>query len=203
MTSGDGCDDKCRVEQCGNGRIEDNEDCEDGNTANDDGCVACHFAFCGDFFRQKKPSPAPEQCDEGPTPDIHGACPVSCKNAYCGDGHVWNVEGGSEDCDDGTNALSGACPDCQTATCGDGYVWSGHEDCDGGPSPNPNGNCPSSCNDAYCGDGYVWNTQGGSEQCDLSSANSNTGACTLGCQDARCGDGFIYSGNEDCDTGSG
>src|SRR5207244_2762767 len=108
--SGDGCDDKCRHEQCGNGRVEDNEQCEDGNTATDDACVNCRFAVCGDFYVQKKPPPPKEQCDEGPTPDLHGACPVGCKQASCGDGYVWNTEGGNEQCDDMNTNLNDACP---------------------------------------------------------------------------------------------
>jgi cysteine-rich repeat protein len=202
--SGDGCDDKCRIEKCGNGRVEDNEQCDDGNQATNDACVNCRFATCGDFYVWTVPAPAHEQCDEGPTPSIHGACPAMCKRATCGDGYVWNTEGGTEQCDDGNAVNTDACPACHNARCGDGYQWitgctgAQCEDCDSGGTDTATCNA-GTCRTSMCGDNYP-NAAAG-EQCDLGAGNSDTGACTTSCHNAVCGDGLVYAGVEACDTG--
>jgi cysteine-rich repeat protein len=203
--SGDGCDDKCRNEICGDRIIEDDEQCDDGVNALSGLCPACRTAICGDFHVRTTPPQTKEQCDEGPTPNPHGACPVGCRNASCGDSLVWNTEGGNEQCDDGVNSTNGACPSCRTAFCGDFHVWNtngGTEQCDEGTSPSPNGACPTMCKHATCGDGLVWNIEGGTEQCDRGTGvNNDNDVCTTHCLNARCGDGLLYTGHEDCDSG--
>jgi cysteine-rich repeat protein len=42
LVSGDGCSSTCRLEHCGDGRLDPFEDCDDGNHINGDGCNA----FC-------------------------------------------------------------------------------------------------------------------------------------------------------------
>jgi len=118
-TSGDGCSATCQVEQscgngvcgpgenpltcpedcravCGNGALEPGEQCDDGNTANGDGCSAtCQVEqFCGDGV-----------CEPGENPLI---CPEDCR-AVCGNGAL---EPG-EQCDDGNTANGDGC----TSTC--------------------------------------------------------------------------------------
>ncbi|MFO1462877.1 MAG: DUF4215 domain-containing protein [bacterium] len=155
-----------------------------------------------------------ERCDDGDS-DVHDSCPsglsAACEPARCGDGYVWNTDGGAETCDDGNSGLSDSCPSgpsgtCQNASCGDGYVWNtdgGTEACDDGNS-NQNDAC-CNCQPARCGDGFVWNQQGGTEACDDGN-NDVTDACPSGpsgtCQPARCGDGFIRQGVEGCDDGN-
>jgi cysteine-rich repeat protein len=48
---------------CGNGRVEMPEECDDGNTRNEDGCDStCKYEYCGDGVVQ---APLGEQCDDG------------------------------------------------------------------------------------------------------------------------------------------
>jgi len=117
------------------------EQCDDGVDATTGACPNCQNAYCGDGYVET----GVEQCDEGAMPDPHGACPSMCMSAYCGDGYVWSDEGGTEQCDDGTNALTGACPLCQNAVCGDGYVEAGVEECDDGSTNGTDGNCNTDC----------------------------------------------------------
>ena len=96
----------------------------------------------------------------------------------CGDGFVWNTDGGNEQCDDGNNDNTDGCLNsCQTAVCGDGYVHSGVEECDNGAANSNDAACTASCNNAECGDGLV----GPGEECD--DGNTNDGdACDSSCQ---------------------
>jgi cysteine-rich repeat protein len=204
-TSGDGCDDKCHKEICGDSIVEDDEQCDDGTNATNGACPACHNAVCGDFYVRTTPPQLKEQCDEGPTPDPHGACPSMCKSAHCGDRFVWNTEGGTEQCDDGINGTNGPCPSCKTAFCGDFHVWNiagGNEQCDEGPTPSIHGACPKMCQAATCGDGYVWNIEGGSEDCDTNG--TDTSSCNGGdCHTPMCGDSYTnHAAGEDCDEGA-
>jgi cysteine-rich repeat protein len=105
---------------CGNGTKEGAEECDDGNTNNNDGCIIdyaknilCKTAKCGDGYVH--PASA-EECDEGqnnsnPCVPEYGLtctyCTSSCKSAvksggYCGDNLVQGlgtVPSGPEDCD--------------------------------------------------------------------------------------------------------
>ncbi len=96
---------------CGNGIKEGTEECDDGNTSNNDGCTtACKIARCGDGYVQA----GVEACDAGtqngvPCKARYGEtcnyCSTECKvvtrtGDYCGDGE----KNGPEVCDgrDGT-----------------------------------------------------------------------------------------------------
>jgi cysteine-rich repeat protein len=90
---------------CGNGELEDGEQCDDGNTTDGDGCSATcthenpppPHACCGDGTVE-----AGEQCDDGNTTDGDG-CSATCTieppppAACCGNG----VREAGEECDDG------------------------------------------------------------------------------------------------------
>ncbi|MBI4116993.1 hypothetical protein HY449_04595 [Candidatus Pacearchaeota archaeon] len=56
-----------------------NEECDDGNTINNDACV------------------------------IDSAASYMCKDARCGDNYLWNQNGGTEECDDGNLASGDGC----------------------------------------------------------------------------------------------
>jgi cysteine-rich repeat protein len=67
---------------CGDGVIEPGETCEDGNTADGDGCDSnCTATACGNGVVS-----AGEDCDDGNTADGDG-CPATCRTAEaaCGD----------------------------------------------------------------------------------------------------------------------
>lgn len=120
---------------CGNGVIDGNEQCDDGNTVSGDGCSrSCQVeASCS--------CPAPGQ-------------PCTC-NSLCGNGIVT----ANENCDDGNMVSGDGCSaDCQTVElgwscrvpgkrctplCGDGVVVEG-ETCDDGNSNSGDG-CSSTC----------------------------------------------------------
>lgn len=103
-TNGDGCDEHCLLEECGNSLVQAGEQCDDGNRVSLDGCDAdCHAEYdCGNGELE----PAFEQCDpprEGAvctqaesesTPDVCG-CDSECQLVVCGDG----VKQPGEDCD--------------------------------------------------------------------------------------------------------
>jgi cysteine-rich repeat protein len=211
---------------CGNSIIEQGEECDDGNSNNQDACTnQCQLARCGDTIVQVG---AGEECDDGNSNNQDGCtnqcqfarcgdgfrgpgeecdngdannsntgtCTITCRNSRCGDGFVQPGEG----CDEGDqqNSNTGSCTrTCQPARCGDNLVQAGVEDCDDGNTSNGDG-CSSSCQieSPVCGNGVV--EQG--EQCDNGN-NDDNGACTLECTTARCGDQHIYAGVEQCDFG--
>jgi len=115
---------------CGNGLLEADEACDDGNQNDKDACRnACTFAACGDGVLQE----GVEACDDG-NQDNGDACRNNCSLPTCGDGIV----DPDEACDDGNQDDTDECTNrCLFATCGDGALHQGVEECDEGPQ---NGN---------------------------------------------------------------
>ncbi len=182
---GDGDDDLGEIDTrpappgCGDGKLTEDEACDDGGRDGGDGCSAnclvvesgficrvpgqpCEpFAKCGDGI----PS-FPEQCDDGglvPGDGCSATCkteigfkcegrPSTCVPTLCGDGKIE----GAELCDD-SNALpfDGCSVDCQIE-----------------PSCTVGGGCTSTC-----GDGIVL----GSEGCDDGNSTDGDG-CSADCQ---------------------
>jgi cysteine-rich repeat protein len=107
------CDPNCTLAECGDGYLNQTalEECDDGNTNNDDGCSsACLNEFCGDGNTNLGPD---EECDSdgagtgGETAD----CNFNCTLAVCGDNYR-NEEG--EECDDGNTTPGDGCDEnCQ------------------------------------------------------------------------------------------
>jgi cysteine-rich repeat protein len=176
-------------ELCGNGLIDVGEECDDWNDEDDDICIHCMNAFCGDGYRLL----GVEECDDGNGEDAD-ACHTDCTRNECGDG----VPGGDgEECDDGNDVDTDDClTDCTAASCGDGLVWADMEECDDGDQ-DPHDACTDMCLNAYCGDGIEHT---GVEDCDDGN-QSNEDDCTAGCVAAVCGDTYINAGVEDCDDG--
>ena len=78
---------------CGDGKVDGDEQCDDGNMADDDGCLSyCAPATCGDGFVRDKV----EQCDDG-NELKKDECLPTCKFNVCGDGFMKP----GEECDDG------------------------------------------------------------------------------------------------------
>ncbi len=126
---------------CGDGNVDEGEDCDDMNDDDTDDCVAgCVAAACGDGFVQAGVEP----CDDGNALDTD-ACLTTCAPATCGDGFVLE---GTEECDDANASDGDAClSSCVAASCGDGEIYEGVEQCDG------NGSCDDSCNIFCTNDG--------------------------------------------------
>ena len=196
---------------CGNGRLDGNETCDDGNATSGDGCSAdCQLETgfaCGD-------------------PGTH-----CLPNHTCGNGIIEPTEGcddrnthGADGCDANCQLEPGwTCPTagirCIAAMCGDGIV-AGFEECDdhngsGGDGCSANCQlevgwaCPDAgmpCHTSHCGDGVPE----GLEQCDDGNNNLGDGCtpfcmrepqCANGDCQAICGDGVLQAG-EMCDDGN-
>ena len=139
---------------CGDGTVDDGEECDDGNDVETDECTSeCALAACGDGLIQE----GVDECDDGNDVDTD-ECTNLCTLAACGDGIV---QEGVENCDDGNDVDDDECSNaCVMASCGDGVVQAG-EACDDGNDVDDDG-CSNACMSPSCGDGIV---QAG-EECD-------------------------------------
>jgi cysteine-rich repeat protein len=178
------CDGDCSYAMCGDGYHNlQSEQCDDGNEANDDGCVgACQINVCGDGITWL----GMEACDDGNMIDTD-ACKNDCSDAVCGDGVIQDE---LEQCEDLNLVDDDACTNaCQNAACGDGILWPGMEICDDGNFDDDD-MCPGSCAPAFCGDGY---TLADLEECDDGNEVDDDG-CTNDCI-ALCGGTLLNPGN--------
>src|SRR5262249_30838783 len=147
------CDATCHaLPFCGDGIVQAGlgEECDDGNTRNNDDCVlGCRLATCGDSFLHR----GVEECEPPNTP----TCSAPCQNIQpprCGD-HV--VDPG-EQCDDGNTSNKDDClDDCTIARCGDGALHTKgtppFEECDDGNN-TPGDGCSPTCT-LECGNGVI------------------------------------------------
>jgi cysteine-rich repeat protein len=101
---GDGCNEVCVDEDCGNSTVDRGEDCDDGTTSPT--CDPdCTDAVCGDGLLNTMAGEACDAAGESAT------CDDDCTAAVCGDGNS-NEEAG-ETCDDGNTSGGDGCD----ATC--------------------------------------------------------------------------------------
>ncbi len=145
---------------CGNGIVEEDEFCDDGNAVNSDDCLDdCTPATCGDGYVQD----GVEDCDDE-NMNPHDACLNDCTFNVCGDGII---NDGVEICDDSNSLNTDGClNDCTPWSCGDGFVNEDKESCDDGINSGLYGSCSSDCSTAMpaCGDGIIDEDWG--ENCD-------------------------------------
>jgi len=214
------------VSVCGNGRVENGEDCDDGNITNDDGCSEKCLnegsvkggSTCGDGNRGKG-----EDCDKLAGDSVNPGCSNICLNkgsslggSICGNGDL----GDGEDCDDGnTSSGDGCSADCLNEgsltgpypVCGNSTIEDG-EDCDDGNKNNGDG-CSANClneGTVFCARRTDLNCCGNGipeakEDCDDRNNESGDG-CSARClnegsnikYDSICGDG-IKSKGEECE----
>ncbi|MCX6750834.1 MAG: DUF4215 domain-containing protein [Candidatus Pacearchaeota archaeon] len=102
-------DNDCYSPVCGNGILDEGEECDDGNLNNSDLCRNnCKFPYCGDGVKD-----ANEQCDDHNNVNGDG-CSSTCQTEclpYCGDG-VLDI---GEECDDHNNVNGDGCSaECET-----------------------------------------------------------------------------------------
>jgi len=179
---------------CGNLVIEDDEQCDDGNTNSGDGCsITCQIeippSVCGNSAVE-----AGETCDDGNiiTEDCNygetscTVCDETCQSvpgytSYCGDGALSD----EEQCDDGNAVPGDGCSaTCTTESstppvCGNAIVETG-EACDDG-NIIPGDGCSCYCQTERCGD----SKQDANEQCDDGNAVSGDG-CSATCGAEKC-----------------
>ena len=203
---------RCAQNACGDGVVNGNEECDDGNTVVAD--TAHPYDTCGMSPTYAAANPKPPGCIVTPLENLPNACiPAACRGPRCGDG----VVSPGEDCDAGQatcNALSfkpGApctrnsdCPGGSGAACGPGNR-------DDVPDA-----CRSSCKAPFCGDAVL----DSGEQCDDGTDNGDskpcvqnlgaTGHCILNtcgdakvCFDATCTSGPVCDAFGQCVPGAG
>jgi cysteine-rich repeat protein len=178
----------CASVECGDGKIQLGETCDDGNADDDDGCLsACVLPECGDGHTWS----GHEACDDGNVDDSD-ACTTTCQLPTCGDGFVWS---GNETCDDKNDEDTDDCRStCELPRCGDRVVWTGHEACDDANDDDTD-DCTTQCETPMCGDGFTWF---GHEPCDDGDGDDRND-CLPGCKLPSCGDGALWRGREACD----
>lgn len=187
---------------CGDARIADDEECDDGNLVETDDCTSeCKKATCGDGFVQAGNA---EECDEAAENADTAACTAACTVNVCGDGAPLQ---GVEECDDGNLSNTDDCLEtCLLASCGDGFIRLTTlqpdpaagvlEQCDDANDDNDD-NCTTTCVKPSCGDGFVQDA----EECDDGNAEDDD-ACPTSCLLPVCGDGFVDPATEVCDDGN-
>ena len=191
---------------CGNGRIDIGEECDDGNALDSDTCTsACFLTSCGDGVRQIPNGQGnQEECDDGNTQDGDG-CSAACSiegSSTCGDG----IHDFGEGCDDGNLDETDTCTSqCWPTACGDGTVQAPNgvdqiEECDDG-NFTPTDSCKS-CSFARCGDRSIY---AGVEECDDGDTRDGDG-CSATCMiegSGSCGDGIVdWLSGEQCEQTS-
>ncbi|MGK0358273.1 MAG: cysteine-rich repeat protein [Bradymonadia bacterium] len=155
---------------CGDGAVNGDEACDDGNLDNGDGCNdACQVeAVCGDGERGLG-----EECDDGNLDAGDGCDAVCAIERICGNGLTTN----DEECDDGNLDNGDGCDEsCDIEPfCGDGDVDDG-EECDDGNVDAGDG-CDAGCViERVCGDGLLTDD----EQCDDGNVDAGDG-CDADC----------------------
>lgn len=196
---------------CGDGILERNEGCDDGNATSGDGCSricqlennydcptpgqpCVNIAVCGNGTLTSD-----ETCDDGNTVSDDG-CSGDCSTVEpgwqcrvpgkpctprCGDG----VISGTETCDDGNTASDDGC----SATCHLEIGWK----CSGAPSTCSTTTCSDGKKEGAesCDDGNTFPFDGCSEDCQIEPTCTAGSGCT-----SQCGDGIVLG--EGCDDGN-
>jgi cysteine-rich repeat protein len=183
---------------CGDGRIDDLEVCDDGNNISGDGCSSdcTSEELCGNDIIDVAIG---EQCDDGNTIPEDG-CSAGCISEVCGN-RIVDLKFG-EECDTGPGDSLGCNSNCKFSRCGDGYRNSVAENCDNGDASDRQ-DCDGDCTSPECGDGHTNPnyrpplSDARLEQCDngmdSQTCNGNNGRNTTGrgyCQMPTCGDGY-------------
>jgi hypothetical protein len=187
----------CAPARCGDGLIDPGEECDDGNTDNDDACLAdCRDAFCGDRFVRTGVEACdgdpPRTCDTtcGTTGDQ--SCTEECSWTACDPpGEVCNAV--DDDCDRSTDeefdCIRGLEVPCET-TCGSGGSGACNAECEA-PSGAACEPPPETCNgedddcDTVRDDGYPC-YRGQTEACSGSGGCTGTRTCTNSCAWGAC-----------------
>lgn len=141
------CRTDCRKPRCGDGIQDAKEQCDDGNTTNDDGCdsqcikelrtIVAAASICGNGILETA-----EECDDGNVISADG-CSTTCRTE--------SIRPPSSSSVSISSVSRKPLP-----ICGNGVKESG-EECDDGPlnDNTPGAACRKTCRLPYCGDGVV------------------------------------------------
>jgi cysteine-rich repeat protein len=185
---------------CGNAKLDDPEECDDGNINNGDGCSNdCKNEVCGNGIVD-----VGEKCDDGNV--VSGDnCSETCDSLeICNNNIVDRAKG--EVCDDGNNNDGDGCSqNCKsTESCGNGIKdETVGEVCDDGNTMDGDG-CNGTCRS---GEGCRNGILDPGEECDDGN-DVNNDACRSNCEIPRCGDGIVtlvddsQRYHEQCDGGA-
>ena len=178
--------DVVRPPECGDGYIDEGEECDDGNREDDDGCDShCRPSGCGNGLLNQG-----EGCDDGNDVDGDG-CDSNCTQTGCGNGIVALAEA----CDDNNRVDGDGCDsNCTETACGNGITTEG-EACDDGNLVAGDG-CDPNCTETGCGNRIQ--TEG--EACEDGNLVDGDG-CDSNCTETACGNGIATEG-EGCDDGN-
>ena len=209
--------DRSRGGTCGDGVIERSEQCDDGNTANNDGCSRiCQIEANWNCPTAGKPCEYAGTCGNG----------ILTSNKVCDDGNTKSGDGCSSDCQTVEPGYICRVPGKPCLPrCGDG-ILKGVETCDDGNTANDDGcsatckiepgfDCtgnPSVCKATVCGngkketgetcdDGNTLPYDGCASNCQ-SEPKCGTDTSAVGACKSTCGDGILWRGIEDCDDGN-
>ena len=179
---------------CGDGHLDADEACDDGNNKDGDGCSSrCTLETCGNGVVDPG-----EQCDDRNVRNGDG-CNFRCRFDPCGNGLL----DAGEQCDDGNDRDGDGCSSSCTAEtgapelCGN-FAFDPGEQCDDGNQVDGDG-CNHVCHAEFCGDNVRQPRLG--EQCD--GVDTPPGQTCLGCQLLRCGNGIVEpEAGEECDDGN-
>ena len=191
-------EDQHYVPECGNGVLDEGEECDKGEDNGKTDCV----------YGKKSCKVCTDECKE-----------EAGYTSFCGDNYVdedngevcdHGADNGRTECYYGDESCELCTTSCQpvigkTSYCGDGIIDSSNEEtCDDGADNGKYGHCSAWCDGRapYCGDGYVDEEDG--ETCDDGADNGSYGHCNATCsgRSPYCGDGNIDSSNgEVCDNG--
>ena len=142
--NGDGCNENCGAEYCGDGIL------TQSNTAGSY-LFDNPYDVVGILSIVFPPTGSQEECDNGTltgNPE-RSTCTINCKNNKCGDG--WKCTFAREQCDDGNTVSGDGCnASCKNEFCGDNVLQPAlGEECDGGSG------CKSNCIVKRCGNGFI------------------------------------------------
>jgi cysteine-rich repeat protein len=216
---------------CGNGVVDELEECDDGDFDDWNGCTTlCEFTCeadedCDDLnpCNGKEVCTADNACDDS-APDLEDgeecgpmrSCWLGiCVDDVCGD----KVVSADEECDDGDlDPNNGCTPDCEW-TCKNNADCGGGDECSSSGTCKPDHTCSvqAVADETLCDNGDGWCKNGTcvpykcgdgivdknlGEDCDDGDQNgTDESECSLQCTVTRCGNGII-EGDEQCDDGN-